>query len=39
MGIPTNIFLIIEMLIIYNRHLKKSKEDGLYGKTGEKYSC
>lgn len=39
MGIPANIFLIIGMFIIYNHHLKKSKRDGLYGKTGEKYSC
>ena len=39
MGIPINIFLIIEMFIIYNHYLKKIKKDGLNGKTGKKYSC
>ena len=39
MGVPSNIFLITEMLIIYNYCLKKPKKDDLNGKTGEKHSC
>ncbi len=39
LGVPTNIFLITEMLIIYNYCLKKPKKDDLNGKIGEKHSC
>ncbi|MDI9476509.1 MAG: hypothetical protein GX248_09505 [Peptococcaceae bacterium] len=38
LGIPTNILLITEMLIIYNYFFKKSEEDDLSGKTGERVS-
>lgn len=38
LGVPTNIFLITEMLTIYNYCLKKPKKDDLNGKTGEKHS-
>ena len=39
MGIPTNIFLVTEVFIIYSHYLKKIKKDDLGGKTGKKYSC